>query len=171
MRYAVARPIPSCRAAWPADIPLSTLLGGGHGLGVERGSSGPAPALARRGGPVPRALGDQSTLEVRDRPENVEHELAGGRGGVEALLEADQVDATGLEAVDSLEQLAKRASQSVESRDAEAVAGSRVVDKLGESGPLEVLPGDHVGEHANGPCFGEAPLLSGQRLVGGETRA
>ena len=36
---------------------------------------------------------DQSPLEVRDSTEDVEHELAGGGGGVEAPLEADQVDA------------------------------------------------------------------------------
>ena len=32
----------------------------------------------------------------------MEHEFAGGRGGVEAFLEADQVDTAGLEAVNGL---------------------------------------------------------------------
>ena len=60
---------------------------------------------------------------MRDGAEDVEHELAGGRGGVEALLEADQVDATGLEVVDGLEQLPERAPQTVGARDAQAVSG------------------------------------------------
>ena len=33
---------------------------------------------------------------VRSRTEDVEYELAGGRGDIEVLLEADQVDAAGL---------------------------------------------------------------------------
>ena len=37
----------------------------------------------------------------------MEHELAGGRGGVEALLEAHQVDTSDLERVNCLEQLSK----------------------------------------------------------------
>ena len=46
------------------------------------------------------------------------------------LLEADQVDAASLEAVDGLEMLAQRASQTVEPGDAQAVTGSGVVDEL-----------------------------------------
>ena len=46
------------------------------------GSSG-----GRRGDAVAGALGDEQRLEVRDRTEDVEYELAGGRGSIEALLE------------------------------------------------------------------------------------
>ena len=42
---------------------------------------------------------------MRDGAEDVEHEFTGRGRGVEALLEADQVDAAGLEAVDGFEQL------------------------------------------------------------------
>ena len=35
-----------------------------------------------------------------DGAEHLEHELAGGRGSVEALLEVELVDATGLEVID-----------------------------------------------------------------------
>ena len=80
--------------------------------------------FSRRGDAVAGALGDESLLEVRDRAEDVEHELAGGRGGVETLLETDQVDVAGLEAVDGLEQLPERAPQTVEAGDAQAVAGT-----------------------------------------------
>ena len=40
---------------------------------------------------------------MRDGAEDVEHECADRVRGVEALLDADQVDAAGLEAVDGLE--------------------------------------------------------------------
>ena len=81
---------------------------------VLEGLSWPVVAPARD---HPRMLGDEPCLEVRDGTEDVEHELAGGRGGIEMLLEADQVDAASLEAVDGLEQLAQRASQTVEPGD------------------------------------------------------
>ena len=42
---------------------------------------------------------------MRDGAEDVEHEFAGRRPSVEALLEADQVNAVGFEAVDGFEQL------------------------------------------------------------------
>ena len=42
---------------------------------------------------------------MRDGAKDVEHELAGRRRGVEALLEVDQVNAVGFEAVNGFEQL------------------------------------------------------------------
>ena len=52
------------------------------------------------------AYRDQSAFEVRDRAEDMEHELADRRGGVEALLKASQMDPTGLEVGHGLKQLA-----------------------------------------------------------------
>ena len=77
---------------------------------------------------------------------DVEYEFAGGRGGIEALLEADQVNTAGLEAVNGFEQLSQRASQTVEPGDAQAVTGSGVVDELGQTGTVRALPGGDVGE-------------------------
>ncbi len=67
-----------------------------------------------------------------DRAEHMEHELAGGRGSVEAFLETHEVDALGLEGVDGLEEFTQRAAEPVEADDAEAIARSGVVDELGE---------------------------------------
>ena len=89
----------------------------------------------------------------------MEHELAGGRGGVEALLEADQVDAAGLETVDGFEQLPERAAESVEADDAQPVTGSGVLDELGQAGALEPLAGDDVSEDADGAGLDEADML------------
>ena len=62
-------------------------------------------AFPGRGDAVAGSLGDEPALEVRDGAEDVEHKLAGRRRGVETLLEADQVNAVGFEAVDGFEQL------------------------------------------------------------------
>ena len=109
----------------------------GNRLRVERRATRLSAALSRRGDAIAGALGDQPPLEVRDGTEDVEHEFAGGRGGVEALLQADQVDAAGLEPVDGFEQLSERASQTVEPGDAQSVAGSGVLDELGSSSTVE----------------------------------
>lgn len=66
-----------------------------------------APASSCSGNAVTGSLGDEPSLEMRDGAEEVEHELAGGRGGVEVLLEAHQVDNSGLEGVNGLEQLSQ----------------------------------------------------------------
>ena len=102
-----------------------------------------------------------------DRTEHMEHELAGGRGGIEALLEADQVDAAGLEAVDDFEKFSERASQTVEPGDAQSVAGSSVVDELGKTGAVRALSGGDVGEETDGACLEQAVLLRAEALVGG----
>ena len=85
-------------------------------------SPDPAPGgpaeLPRRGDAVAGPLGDEPTLEMGDRAEHMEHELAGGRGSVEAFLETHEVDALGLEGVDGLEEFTQRAAEPVEADDA-----------------------------------------------------
>ena len=100
-------------------------------------------------------------------PEDVEYELAGGRGGVEALLEADQVDAAGLELVDRLEQLAQRSPQTVEASNAQAISGPGMVDELGESGAVKTPSGDDVGEYPGRAGLDEARVLGLWVLVVG----
>ena len=63
--------------------------------GFERRSTWCSPAFPGRGDAVAGTLGDEPAFEVRDGAEDVEHEFAGRGGGVETLLEADQVDAPG----------------------------------------------------------------------------
>ena len=72
----------------------------------KRQSARLSAAFPRRGEAITGALGDEPRLEVCDGAEDVKHELAGGRRGIEALLEADQVNASELEVLDGLEQLA-----------------------------------------------------------------
>ena len=64
-----------------------------------------SPVFPGRDDAVAGTLGDEPAFEMLDGEEYVEHEFAGRGRGVETLLEADQVDAAGLEAVDGFEQL------------------------------------------------------------------
>jgi len=71
-------------------------------------------AGAGGGDAVTRPLDDQPPLEVRDRAEDVEDELARGRRGVEPLLERAELELLLLEPVDRLEQLLERPPEPVE---------------------------------------------------------
>ena len=101
----------------------------------------------------------------------MEHEFSGRGGGVEALLEADQVDAAGLEIVDGFEQFPERASEPVEANDAEAVTGSGVIDELGQGRAVEALTRDDVGEDANGARLNEPVARASGFWSWVETRA
>ena len=103
--------------------------------GSSGGRPGDRPRFRAARDTVAGTFRDQPAFEVRDHAEDMEHKLAGGRGGLEALLKADQVDPTGLEAVHGLEQLAQRTSQTVEAGDAQVVPGPSVIDELGEAEP------------------------------------
>ena len=122
----------------------------GNGLRVQRGPARRAPAFPGRGDAVAGTLGDEPLLEVGDHAEHMEHEFAGGRGGIEAFLEADEVDAAGLDVGDDYEEFAQGASESVEAGHAQPVSGSGVVDELGEPGAVRALSGGDVGEDTDG---------------------
>ena len=56
-------------------------------IGIEGLTPGAFAAGAGGGDSVFCSFGDQPPLEMRDRPEHMEDQLAGGRGGVDLLLE------------------------------------------------------------------------------------
>lgn len=51
------------------------------------------------------ALRDQAALEMRNGPEDMEYEFASGGCRVDPLLEADQIDLSGLEVIDGFQKL------------------------------------------------------------------
>src|SRR5260370_29170705 len=55
-----------------------------------------SPSGACRGEASHRSLADQVALELSERTENMEDELAAGRGGVDALLHASEADTASL---------------------------------------------------------------------------
>ncbi len=73
------------------------------------------------------SLGDQPSLELGNRAEDAEDQFAGGRGGVDLLLERDERDLPRLQGLDHLQQLAQRASEPVEPHDGERVAGTGII--------------------------------------------
>ena len=143
-------------------------LRGRNGLPVECRAAGPPTTISCRRNSVPRALGDQPPLEVGNRPEDMKHQLAGGRSRIDAFLEADQVDAVRLEVLNRFEQFLERAPEAVEAveaGDTEAVTGAGMVDELIQSWALELPPGDHVDEDADGAGLVQAVFLGGDILV------
>ena len=135
------------------------------------GSSAGRPGIRPRF--LAAAMPSRVRSEMRRRskwaiaPNTWEHELAGGRGGVEAFLETHEVDALGLEGVDGLEEFTQRAAEPVEADDAEAIARSGVVDELGEPGAVRARSGGDVGEHADCAGLGQAVALSVRVLLAG----
>ena len=105
------------------------------------------------------SLGDEPSLEVRDGAEDMEHELAGGRGGVEALLEAHQVDARALRVSTVSSSSRSDRPQAVEPSDAETIPGPGVIHELGESWALKAFSGNDVDEHPDGAGFDESDSL------------
>jgi len=59
---------------------------------MERWPTGCAAALSGGGRVIPGGPGDQPPPEIRARGEHMEREIAGGRGGVDILPEADQAN-------------------------------------------------------------------------------
>ena len=90
-----------------------------------------------------------------------------GRRGVEALLETDQVDAAGLEAVDGFEQLAQRASQTVEPGDAQAVAGRACSMSSTRPGRSERFPEATSVNRRMAPASSRRFRWAAKALVGG----
>ena len=89
-----------------------------------------------------------------DRSKDMEHQFAGGRGRVNAFLEADQVDVVCLEVLDRFEQFLEGAPKAVEADDTETVAGAGMVDQRAQSWTLELSSRDHVDEDADGAVNG-----------------
>ena len=142
-------------------------LRGRNRLLIQCRATGPPAAFSGRCNPVARALGDKPPLEVGNRPEDVEYQLAGGRGRVDAFLETDQVDVVRLEVLDRFEQLLEGAPEAVETCDTETVAGAGMVDQLAQPRSLELPSRDHVDEDTDGAGLAQAVFLGGDILVSG----
>ena len=99
-----------------------------------------APLAPGRGQAGGGALAEQVALELGQRPEQVEHQSAAGRGGVELLTEAAEADPPALQVADDVEQVAQGAPQAVELPDHQGVAGAELVEDLVSSGRAASTP-------------------------------
>ena len=101
------------------------------------------PAAGPGGGdPVLGPLGDQTPLEMGDRPEHVEDKLTGGRLGVDPFLQTEQGDATFLEHRDRGQQFAERAVEAVEADDRERVPFTGIGEQRFKAWPLHRFAGN-----------------------------
>jgi hypothetical protein len=73
-----------------------------------------------------RPLTDEPPLELRQRSEDVEDQLAATRGGVDLLLQGPEPHVTLRERCDGFDQVAQGAAQAVKSPDDEGVTGAEV---------------------------------------------
>ena len=94
----------------------------------------PAPGVA----PVGRALHNVVSVELRQRREHRQHELAGRRGRVQALAAADNLHARIGHPLDQVEDNARVSAQAIQGREDHDVqlAGPDVGHQAGQLGPL-----------------------------------
>ena len=85
---------------------------------------------------------------MSDCSKDMEHQFAGGRGRIDAFLEADEVDVVCLEVLDRFEQFLERTPEAVEAGDTEAVAGAGMVGSARSAGALGDEPALKVGNHS-----------------------
>ena len=90
---------------------------------LEFGSTDPAAGPGGRE-TVHRPFGHQGVFELGDRSEHLEEHSADGGGGVDALVEDDQVDAAALEVVGQLDEVLRGTAQPVQFGDHELIAGT-----------------------------------------------
>jgi len=110
---------------------------GGELLRID-GRGAPAPASpSRRGGePGLHPLLDQRSLELGERPEHVEQELALWRGRVHLLGQRPERDAAGLEVADRGEKVRQRPAEPIQLPDDQAIAGMQEGQCFGQASPV-----------------------------------
>ena len=91
---------------------------------------GPALAIPSR---VRSAI---RVVRTGQSPQDVEHQLAGGRRGIELFLQGAQRNAALLEGLDDLQQLAERPPQRSRRTTASVSPGTEVIEQTGEPGRL-----------------------------------
>jgi hypothetical protein len=89
-----------------------------------------AAAGPGRGQPGAGALADQVALELGQRGEHVEDELAAWPGGVDRLLQAAEPDPAVGQPGDGVDQMPKGPAEAVELPDDQGVAGAQLVQEL-----------------------------------------
>jgi hypothetical protein len=111
------------------------------------GGRPPSAAATSLGEAGSGAFADQGALELRDRPEHVEHQHAPGLGGVDALGQRHQADAALLEVLPAGDQLFERPGKLVGLPYYQHVAPAQhVMEEARQFGPVRLCAGCLVGE-------------------------
>jgi len=119
------------------------------------------------GQPGAGAFADELAFELGQGGEDVEDELAAGRGGVDRFLEAAEPDATVGQAGDGVDQMPQGPAEAVEFPDNQRVAGAELVQDLLEGGAVGAGAAGGLGEHPIAAGRGEGVDLELGVLVGG----
>lgn len=100
---------------------------------------------ARSGGkPGARAFADEIALEVAERAEQMKHQSAAGRRGVDGLRDRAETDALRFETGDRFDQMRERPAEPVEFPDRQHIAMTDITERLGVAGPLGARSGGGV---------------------------
>ena len=92
---------------------------------IQRGPSWTAAFGAGVGQAITRPFGDQSPFKLGNRAEDVKHQLAGGRRGIELFLQGEQRDAALLECLDDIKQFRGADRPNLSSRTTASVSPGR----------------------------------------------
>jgi len=124
-----------------------------------------ATADARRREPRLGALADQVALELRQRAEDMEDQLAAARRRVELLGQAPEADPAPLQPVQGRDQRRQGTPEPVEPPDGERVARPEVGQGRSQPRPLRLRTAHGVGEELLAARRPERVLLQGQGLL------
>ena len=91
---------------------------------------------------------DEVAFELAERPKEVEHQPAAGRGGVDCLGEGAEADAPLLQRRNSFDQVRQRAAEPIQFPDDQHITVARVVERLPQAGSIGVSTRDPVFEES-----------------------
>ena len=158
----------ACGFCW-RNARLHQQYGGVQLFLIERRPPWLAAFRARGDHPIARSLSDETAFKLGDCAEDMEHQLASRRRGVDLLFEGQERDALLLEGFDNIEKFAEGTSEAVEPNDGEGVAGANESEQPGEARTFEGFSRNHVfkdPERAGG--FKAASLAGEVLIVGGD---
>lgn len=97
------------------------------------------------------ALSDQLAFELRQGPEDVEHQFAARGSRVDVLRQAAEPDVALGQGVHGVDEVTQRAAEAVQAPHDHGVAGSRLVEELGQLAAFIERPRRPVGEDPVAP--------------------
>src|SRR5918997_6341847 len=165
--YSVERPTPSMEQISSIECSPSALsrLASFALLSSSARGLPPRRARARRFQPSHRPLKHQVPLELRHRSEDVEDQLAPGRGRVDALAQAHELYPALLQSPNQLDELLQRPAETVELPHHQRIALAHVFQRGTQLGPVRLARGNLLLEYLLAPSRQEVPPLQLRVLV------